>query len=246
MPCLRSARQASAIALNTCAGIFCVSALGHARTGHTRKESKPCPSNWAAKALTTAITSLRCISCRRTTASAAPEATTHRILRGRAGRAERKALPSLLRSGRADRRRVLALAGRQHRRDGEGVAARCRQSKSRQASRGCAADADGFGDHRLFRSVSAAERPPHRYVFTVFALSQKTLAVTADSSAALVGFNLNFNTLVKATLMACSSAGACVISTASPRWTRTYQHRRSGVSSPTSRTSRQATRCDTA
>jgi hypothetical protein len=38
-----------------------------------------------------------------------------------------------------------------------------------------------------------------------------------------VGFNLNFNTLVKATLMACSSAGACVISTASPRWTRTYQ-----------------------
>jgi Raf kinase inhibitor-like YbhB/YbcL family protein len=118
--------------------------------------------------------------------------------------------------------------------------------KSRQASRGCAADADGFGDHRLFRSVSAAERPPHRYVFTVFAVSQKTLAVTADSSAALVGFKLNFNTLVKATLMACSSAGACVISTASPRWTRTYQHRRSGVSSPTSRTSRQAARCDTA
>src|SRR6202047_2038786 len=39
---------------------------------------------------------------------------------------------------------------------------------------------------------------PHRYLFTVFAVSQETLAVTADSSAALVGFNLNFNTLAKA------------------------------------------------
>jgi Raf kinase inhibitor-like YbhB/YbcL family protein len=42
---------------------------------------------------------------------------------------------------------------------------------------------------------------PHRYLFTVFAVSQETLAVTADSSAALVGFSLNFNTLAKASLM---------------------------------------------
>jgi Raf kinase inhibitor-like YbhB/YbcL family protein len=42
---------------------------------------------------------------------------------------------------------------------------------------------------------------PHRYIFTVFAVSQDTLPVTADTSAALVGFNLNFNTLAKATLM---------------------------------------------
>lgn len=42
---------------------------------------------------------------------------------------------------------------------------------------------------------------PHRYIFTVFAVSQAQLPVTADTSAAVVGFNLNFNTLAKATLM---------------------------------------------
>jgi Raf kinase inhibitor-like YbhB/YbcL family protein len=42
---------------------------------------------------------------------------------------------------------------------------------------------------------------PHRYVFTIFAVSQETLPVAADTSAAIVGFNLHFNTLAKATLM---------------------------------------------
>jgi Raf kinase inhibitor-like YbhB/YbcL family protein len=42
---------------------------------------------------------------------------------------------------------------------------------------------------------------PHRYIFTIFAVSQETLPVTADTSAAIVGFNLHFNTLAKATLM---------------------------------------------
>ena len=42
---------------------------------------------------------------------------------------------------------------------------------------------------------------PHRYIFTVFAVAQETLPVQADTSAAVVGFNLNFNTLAKATLM---------------------------------------------
>ena len=42
---------------------------------------------------------------------------------------------------------------------------------------------------------------PHRYVFTVFAVSQEQLPVTADTSAAVVGFMLNFNTLEKAALM---------------------------------------------
>ncbi len=40
----------------------------------------------------------------------------------------------------------------------------------------------------------------HHYVFTVFAVSQDKLPVTADTSAAVVGFNLHFNTLAKATL----------------------------------------------
>jgi Raf kinase inhibitor-like YbhB/YbcL family protein len=42
---------------------------------------------------------------------------------------------------------------------------------------------------------------PHRYIFTVFAVSQEALPVTSDTSAAVVGFNLNFSTLAKAALM---------------------------------------------
>ncbi|MFQ5555857.1 MAG: YbhB/YbcL family Raf kinase inhibitor-like protein [Acidimicrobiia bacterium] len=42
---------------------------------------------------------------------------------------------------------------------------------------------------------------PHRYVFTVFAVREESLPVNADTSAAVVGFMLNFNTLDKATLM---------------------------------------------
>ena len=41
---------------------------------------------------------------------------------------------------------------------------------------------------------------PHRYLFTVFAVSQM-LDVTADTSAAVVGFNLHFATLAKAEIM---------------------------------------------
>jgi len=41
---------------------------------------------------------------------------------------------------------------------------------------------------------------PHRYVFTLHAVGMDTLPVTADTSAAVVGFHLNFNTLAKATL----------------------------------------------
>lgn len=42
---------------------------------------------------------------------------------------------------------------------------------------------------------------PHRYLFTVHAVSLEKLPVTADTSAAVVGFYLNFNTLAKASLM---------------------------------------------
>ena len=42
---------------------------------------------------------------------------------------------------------------------------------------------------------------PHRYLFTVHAVSMDRLPVSADTSAAVVGFYLNFNTLAKATLM---------------------------------------------
>ena len=42
---------------------------------------------------------------------------------------------------------------------------------------------------------------PHRYLFTVHAVSMDKLPVTADTSAAVVGFYLNFNTLAKAAIM---------------------------------------------
>jgi Raf kinase inhibitor-like YbhB/YbcL family protein len=42
---------------------------------------------------------------------------------------------------------------------------------------------------------------PHRYLFTVFAVSADSLQVTADTSAAVIGFQLNFNTLAKAAIM---------------------------------------------
>ena len=42
---------------------------------------------------------------------------------------------------------------------------------------------------------------PHRYLFTVFAVNTDRLPVTADTSAAVVGFNLHFATLAKAEIM---------------------------------------------
>ena len=42
---------------------------------------------------------------------------------------------------------------------------------------------------------------PHRYLFTVHAVAVESLPVEADTSAAVVGFMLNFNTLEKASLM---------------------------------------------
>lgn len=42
---------------------------------------------------------------------------------------------------------------------------------------------------------------PHRYLFTVFALGVERLQVAPDTSAAVVGFQLHFNTLARATLM---------------------------------------------
>ena len=42
---------------------------------------------------------------------------------------------------------------------------------------------------------------PHRYLFTIFAVGVDQLPVTADTSAAIVGFQLHFNTLAQVSLM---------------------------------------------
>jgi Raf kinase inhibitor-like YbhB/YbcL family protein len=42
---------------------------------------------------------------------------------------------------------------------------------------------------------------PHRYLFTVHAVGVEQLSATADTSAAVIGFQLHFNTLAKAAIM---------------------------------------------
>ena len=42
---------------------------------------------------------------------------------------------------------------------------------------------------------------PHRYLFTVFAVGSESLQATADTSAAVIGFQLHFNTLARAAIM---------------------------------------------
>jgi len=42
---------------------------------------------------------------------------------------------------------------------------------------------------------------PHRYIFTLHAVGLETLPVEADTSAAVIGFMLHFNTIEKAALM---------------------------------------------
>lgn len=45
---------------------------------------------------------------------------------------------------------------------------------------------------------------PHRYIFTLHAVGLEQLPVSAETSAAVVGFYLHFNTLAKASLMGLS------------------------------------------
>jgi Raf kinase inhibitor-like YbhB/YbcL family protein len=46
------------------------------------------------------------------------------------------------------------------------------------------------------------EGDPHHYVFTVHAVNSETLQADGNTSAAVIGFQLHFNTLEKATLTA--------------------------------------------
>jgi Raf kinase inhibitor-like YbhB/YbcL family protein len=42
--------------------------------------------------------------------------------------------------------------------------------------------------------------PPHRYIFTIFAVKTDKLDINAETSGAVVGFNLHFNTIDKASV----------------------------------------------
>jgi Raf kinase inhibitor-like YbhB/YbcL family protein len=57
-----------------------------------------------------------------------------------------------------------------------------------------------FGQPGYGGPCSPPGHGPHRYHFTVFAVGEDQLPVNADTSAAVVGFHLNFHTLDKATI----------------------------------------------
>jgi Raf kinase inhibitor-like YbhB/YbcL family protein len=61
------------------------------------------------------------------------------------------------------------------------------------------------GDAGVARFIGAAPPPghgPHRYVFTVHAVDVPTLGIDADTSPALLGFNLFGHTIARATIVA--------------------------------------------
>ena len=120
---------------------------------------------------------------------------------GRAGWRQESFAPDLLRSRRADRQRLwhwlvvnipvgttsLAL----------GAGNPCRKPVAGRR----AADPHRLRHPGLRRSLPArGPWSPHRYVFTLFAVNTDKLPVQADTSAAIVGFNLHFTTIEKAIL----------------------------------------------
>jgi Raf kinase inhibitor-like YbhB/YbcL family protein len=66
---------------------------------------------------------------------------------------------------------------------------------------GCLMTRTELGDSGYLGPCPPEGDHPHRYLFTVFAVGKERLDVTADTSPAVVGFNLHFNTLAKAEIM---------------------------------------------
>lgn len=59
-----------------------------------------------------------------------------------------------------------------------------------------------FGTHEYGGAAPPPGHGPHRYVFTLYALKVDKLDVSADASAAYVGFNIHFAKLAQATTVA--------------------------------------------
>ena len=59
-----------------------------------------------------------------------------------------------------------------------------------------------FGKSEYGGACPPEGEQPHHYIFTVYALKTDKLDLSADSSGAMVGYNLNFNTLAKASITA--------------------------------------------
>jgi hypothetical protein len=59
----------------------------------------------------------------------------------------------------------------------------------------------GLGNSSYLGPCPPPGEHPHRYLFGVFCVGRDKLGVTADTSPAVVGFNLHVNTLAKAEIM---------------------------------------------
>lgn len=55
-----------------------------------------------------------------------------------------------------------------------------------------------FGTHAFGGACPPKGDKPHRYVFTIHALKTDMINVPKDASAALIGFNINFNSIASA------------------------------------------------
>ena len=74
-------------------------------------------------------------------------------------------------------------------------------SKSAKLPQGALQTRTDFGTPGYGGPCPPAGDHPHRYLFTVFAVGVDRLPVTADTSAAVIGFELHFNTLARAAIM---------------------------------------------
>ncbi|HYM32280.1 MAG TPA: YbhB/YbcL family Raf kinase inhibitor-like protein [Candidatus Cybelea sp.] len=83
--------------------------------------------------------------------------------------------------------------------DAKGLAKKAGDLKANLAPKGALQTRTDFGAPGWGGPCPPKGDKPHRYVFTVFAVDVDHLDVTADTSAAVVGFNLHFHTLAKGT-----------------------------------------------
>ncbi|MEO9190320.1 MAG: YbhB/YbcL family Raf kinase inhibitor-like protein [Acetobacteraceae bacterium] len=72
--------------------------------------------------------------------------------------------------------------------------------KAHLAPKGSIEVRNDYGAHGYGGPCPPAGDKPHHYIFTVFAMDTPTLDPKADATPALVGFNLHYHTLGKATL----------------------------------------------
>ena len=101
----------------------------------------------------------------------------------------------LLRPGRPDRQRLLALVAGQPAGLGHRTGAR-----RRPAAEGAFCVRNDYGEANYGGAAPPPGDRPHRYVFAVHALDVDRLEVAEGATPAYVGFNLAFHTLARATI----------------------------------------------